>query len=307
MVAGPELARMVEEFEGVISASESQNHHENKPAIQSAFAKDVVSLVSSFEELGSPFKETGEDLIALHTKDVMNEDVVRAVRTARQLGEQQFKAFLKERLEDKTKLLTDTLKKNNLPIFNVQEKKLVSKDMAKVTVLKEDCALFSRLYIACQNREGNLEDFFKFENQPWPPSLSQMGQLRGGTKADLVKCLSDASSQTVEQSSVDAVILDGAVVVQMLQPTAVSTFEEYFDSVVAPYILRQLEEVKRLDIVWDVYKDDSLKKVTREKRGSGQRRKVLLSTRIPSDWKGFLRVDDNKDELFKLLATKVRV
>jgi len=75
---------------------------------------------------------------------------------------------------------------------------------------------------------------------------------------------------------VDAIILDGAVVVQMLQPKAVSTFEEYFDSVVAPYILRQLEDVKRLDIVWDVFKDDSLKKVTREKRGSGQWRKVLF-------------------------------
>ena len=203
MVAGPEE---------VIAASESQNHHENKPAIQNDFAKDVINLVSSLEELGSPFKETGEDLIAFHTKDVMNEGVVRAIRTARQPGEQQFKVFLK-RLEDKTKLLTDTLKKNNLPIFNVQEKKLVSKDKAKVTVLKEDCALLSRLYIACQNQEGNLEDFFTFENQPWRPSLSQMGQLRGGIKADLVKCLSDASSQTVEQPSVDAVILDGAVVV----------------------------------------------------------------------------------------------
>ena len=200
MVAGPELARMVEEFEEVISASESQNHHENKPVIQSAFAKDVVNLVSSFEELGSPFKEVGEDLIALDTKDIMNEEVVRTVRTVRQLGEQQFKTFLKERLEDKTRLLTDALKKNNLPTFNVQEKKLVSKDKAKITVLKEDCALFSRLYIACQNREGNLEDFFKFENQPWPPSLSQMGHLRGGTKADLVKCLPGASSQTVECS-----------------------------------------------------------------------------------------------------------
>ena len=31
--------------------------------------------------------------------------------------------------------------------------------------------------------------------------------------------------------------------------------------------------------------------------------KVLAS--IPSDWKGFLRVDGNKDELFKLLAEKV--
>lgn len=29
------------------------------------------------------------------------------------------------------------------------------------------------------------------------------------------------------------------------------------------------------------------------------------STRIPSDWKGFLRVDGNKEELFKLFADKV--
>ena len=134
-----------------------------------------------------------------------------------------------------------------------------------------------------------------------------MVQLRGGNKADLAKCLSDASSQTAVQLSVDAIILDGAVVVQMLQPTAVSTFEEYFDSVVGPYILRQLENFNRLDIVWDVYKDDSLKKLKRSKRGSGQRRTVLLSTRIPSDWKGFLRVSDNKDELFQLLETKVRI
>ena len=63
IVAGPQLARMNEEFEEVISASESQNHHENKPAIQSALDKDAVNLVPSFEELGSPFKEVGEDLI----------------------------------------------------------------------------------------------------------------------------------------------------------------------------------------------------------------------------------------------------
>lgn len=306
MVAGPELSRMVDEFEETISAKESQKHHEQNPATQSAFAKDILNLVSSFEELGNPFKENGEELTALHTKDIMNEEVVHTVRNARKRGEQQCKAFFKERLEDKTKLLKDTLKKNNLPTFNDRGKKILSKDKVKVTVLKEDCALFSRLYIACQNRDGNLEDFFKFENQPWPPSLSKMGQLRGGTKADLVPCLSDVSSQVMEQPSVDAIILDGAVVVQMLQPKAVSTFEEYFDSVFAPYILRKLNDVKRLDIVCDVNKDDSLKKATREKRGSGQRRKVLLTTRIPSDWKGFLRVDDNKDELFKLLSTKVR-
>ena len=124
----------------------------------------------------------------------MNEEVLRTVRTARQLGEQQFKAFLKERLEDETNLKT-----NNRPTYYARERKVVSKNKAKITVLKED--LFSRLYIAYQNRDGNLEDFFKFENQTWPPSLSLMRELRGGTKVDLkikvlVRCLQPNSAAT---------------------------------------------------------------------------------------------------------------
>ena len=70
------------------------------------------------------------------------------------------------------------------------------------------------------------------------------------------------------QLSVEGIILDGAVVVQMLQPLAESTFEEYFNSVVAPYSLRQLD-VKGLNIVLEVYKDGSLKKVTTEKQRIG--------------------------------------
>lgn len=170
-------------------------------------------------------------------------------------------------------------------------------------MLKEDCALFGRLYVACQNRDGNIEEFFTYENQPWPPSLSQMGKLRSGNKSDLVKCLPKSLKDKVDAP--DAVILDGAVVVQMLPPSTASTFEEYFNEVFGPYILRHLEAAARVDVVFDVYLDRSLKQSIREKRGSGQRRKVLPSTRIPTDWKGFLRVDENKTELFSFLAKKV--
>ena len=58
-------------------------------------------------------------------------------------------------------------------------------------------------------------------------------------------------------------------------------------------------------LVWDVYVADSLKRSVQEKRGSGQCRKVIPSTRIPSDWKELLRVDQSKDELLKLLVNKV--
>ena len=93
----------------------------------------------------------------------------------------------------------------------------------------------------------------------------------------------------------------------MLEPKTSCTFDEYFSIVFVPYVLKQLENTKRVDLVWDVYLDDSLKKSLREKQGAGQRRKVMGSTRIPSEWKGFLRVDSNKEELFKLLADKVSI
>ena len=37
MVAGPELSRMVEEFEGSFTVSEERDHHEQKPVVQSTF------------------------------------------------------------------------------------------------------------------------------------------------------------------------------------------------------------------------------------------------------------------------------
>ncbi|CAH3160392.1 unnamed protein product, partial [Pocillopora meandrina] len=75
---------------------------------------------------------------------------------------------------ERSKPVRQLLKKNNLPTFTSTNKKTVSKDKMNVGVLKDDCALFLRLYIACQIRDGNTEHFFKHENQPWPPSLSQL-------------------------------------------------------------------------------------------------------------------------------------
>lgn len=85
---------------------------------------------------------------------------------------------------ERTKPITDPIKRNKLPLFSQPPTKVVSKKQAQVAALKDDCSLFSRLYIACQSREGDLQDFFKHENQS--PSLSQHGQLRQGNKAQLV-------------------------------------------------------------------------------------------------------------------------
>ena len=40
-------------------------------------------------------------------------------------------------------------------------------------------------------------------------------------------------------------------------------------------------------------------------RGKGIRRRIRPDTRIPGDWKAFLRVDENKEELFPYLAEQL--
>ena len=80
------------------------------------------------------------------------------------------------------------------------------------------------------------------------------------------------------------------------------TFEEYAHQVFIPYISRQLQNVSRLDLVWDRYVAGSLKATARAKCGKGIRQGVISSARILKNWQIFLRVDLNKQELFSFLS-----
>ena len=84
----------------------------------------------------------------------------------------------------------------------------------------------------------------------------------------------------------------------MLKTGAANTFKEYSQLVFLPYMKTQLQMVQRLDIVWDEYIPDSLKRTARMIRGKGIRRRVQPDTKIPGNWEGFLRLDDNKSEFF---------
>ena len=85
------------------------------------------------------------------------------------------------------------------------------------------------------------------------------------------------------------VVLDGAVIVQMSKPGTAKMFDEYAQKVFIPYVVRQLQHVSRLDLVWDSYRADSLKASTREQSGNRVRRRVVDSAVIPGNWQRFLQ------------------
>ena len=66
---------------------------------------------------------------------------------------------VQERLIDRSRPVKDTIKKNNLSLFSNSNKKSMTKEESQVLALKNDCALFSRLYSAFKCREGNLDEF----------------------------------------------------------------------------------------------------------------------------------------------------
>ena len=137
--------------------------------------------------------------------------------------------------------------------------------------------------MSCQLRSGNFEEFFCHENQSFPPSIGSNGQLKGGKKSDLIACLvGDENSIVTERPSVDAVILDGAAVVHLLKPVGLNTFDDYRCEVFSPYISSQMREASRCDIIWDRYDADSLKTMTRAKRGTGRKRKVEAANKLPN-------------------------
>lgn len=169
----------------------STKHHEEAKTTQLSFAKDVKSLISVTVDMGHPFTKQSGDFLVLDIKHLSDVSVVKTVEEAKTLGREQFQTFVKERLsEDRTKSVHDPVEKKKLPLFRIPRQKEPSKKKQQISSLKSDCELFPRLFIACQTREENLNEFLQDEKQDCPPTISQNGILRlPGKKSGLIECI----------------------------------------------------------------------------------------------------------------------
>ena len=72
------------------------------------------------------------------------------------------------------------------------------------------------------------------------------------------------------------------------------TFEAYANDVILSYIKSQANTCSRVDIMFDVYLENSVKSQTRKERGTGIQQKVVGSGMTPKSWNNFLHVNENK-------------
>ena len=123
----------------------------------------------------------------------------------------------------RTKPIDDTIHRNRLKLFVGSRTKTAIKEKQQLTLMKSDVEMFSRLYIICQTRDGNLEDFFQQENQA--PALSDGGRLRLVTKSDILTCLDDLSPSQTKTHDATCIVLDSAAIKQTMKPAAAKTFD----------------------------------------------------------------------------------
>ena len=103
------------------------------------------------------------------------------------------------------------------------------------------------MYIVSQFCDGDLEDFFAHENQPWPPSLSEHGKLRLPSKKSDLLPLFDGEVPEVP-SCFHAKVIDGPTIVHILPLKQSSTFDEYSEDVFNAWVKKELLSCDKIDL-----------------------------------------------------------
>jgi hypothetical protein len=174
--------------------------------------------------------DAGErDLMNIVTRVVQDGEAVESVKNAREIGVKAYEHYVQERLVTCQQSIYKTIPKNNLKIFRGKKALSTNKGKLKAASIKEERKMYASLYVASQVREGDLDDFFKHENHEYPPTISEYGNLRKTSKSDFLKCLEEFGETKLTPPEVSVIIIDAAVLVQIVKPQDSKNFGQYSD------------------------------------------------------------------------------
>ena len=279
-------------------------HHEETASFQQRFARHVRDLLDVIKKNGSPFTEILSDLVTLDGKVCLDKRAVQSLNQMNDLRKTQFikyKSMISE-IGDSKK----PIPKNQLVLFKVKRDKKKPSANISARSFKQHASVLGQLLIAAQSRDDDIKEIFHHEIEEYPPAFSVNGKMFCGKKSDLLQLIKeDVDEEEEPPTFFDAVIIDGGNMIHTLAPSGGNTtFGEFAKNRFCLAIQRELYKTSRLDVVWDRYFLDSIKEQTREKRGTGLRKRVTSDAIVPTDFKKFLRVSENKTELFLFLSTE---
>ncbi|XP_035662311.1 uncharacterized protein LOC118406391 [Branchiostoma floridae] len=271
---------------------------------------DVKSLVSILQDTWlNPFDPDLQDLVCLSTGKVATPDVEHDLLRAKDVGEEAYRAFREQRLESDPPQVNfhDTMTKAKLKTFTDLNKKVTVKaGKNQEVILKADRRLFAQMIVIAESRNLKMREVLSHPLGPLPWSLATPdGMLRKTNKSSLAKELLKNAQPVDAIPKPSACVIDGMALVQRLKGDHMS-----FAAIAENLFQRVLNEgstSQRVDVVFDDYRETSIKNAERECRGGdgGEFRNIRPDHQV-KQWRKFLRNSNNKRALIAFVTSEWR-
>lgn len=283
----------------------------DEQVVQNIVQSITSGLVKNPFEIDTDYAER-QPLLNIVSGTVMPGSDAEKLVNFHAIGKQQMLKFVDERLNSNELKLWDPLPQLKIKTFaSLTKKTNVKTKDEKVITIKADRDLFARLVIASNSRNINLKEVLKYELSLIPVSLAYNdGSLRKSNKHLLLPELEKKVNvqprlPVCNPSRATAYMIDALANIQMLRFAAVNTFgelaEKHFELITAPLSV----DCKRVDVVFDQYKDQSIKSGERKKRGVTTGLEVKIhspNTPVPKQWLKYIGNPVNKSNLCNFLS-----
>ena len=198
------------------------------------------------------------------------------------IGKEAMEHFINSCLVSLAKSIYDSIKKLKLGTFSNKTKRVTVKLRGKDIQISVQCEIFGKIALISQSRVLDLKEIFKYSLRSIPYALADhMGVMVKTKKSDLLIELEKSAALVGQMPKSLRSIIDGMVLVRKVKCSA------------------------RVDIVFDVYFEQSIKNIERNQRYSGTISfKKIVGSHVALQWKSFLDLSHNKTEFVKFLTSE---
>ena len=265
---------------------------------------DVSSVITVLTETFIPsLSET--NLLSISTGIEVPISTANEIIAAEKKGEDLMATFIEERLKDNpAKTIFDPINETKLGSFSSLHKSTTFKVKDKMVSLKSGKEFFERIAIIAQKRSVNMRLLFNYPLGSLPLALAEMdGTLKKAPKSILL-CKPEGMGQTVEAFPTDYVlIIDGMPAVHQFKVAGL-TYKR-FAGQLPTYFIALEKNASRIDAVFDVYHQNSIKDVERNRRSQGELafNRILPNSEI-KQWNLLLSSNTNKNKLIEFIVNE---
>ena len=286
-----------------LASNGSKIHHDLQSTRIRRDLKDGQSVMDLLTgTLVNPLEENS--LMSLSSGISPSEKIQEDLHQAYSFGKNAMENFINDCLVKLSKSIYEPIKKLKLGTFTTMTKKVNVNIKGREVQFSAQSAIFGKIALISQSRTVELKEIFKYPLGTVPYALAdEMGIMIKTNKSDLLAALEKGTVLVDQMPKSSASIIDGMALVRKIKTTGL-TFSQLADKVF-DVAMSSCRESRRIDIVFDVYFEESIKNVERNRRCSSTISfKKIVPNNVIRQWHSFLGDGNNKTELVKFLVSE---